>query len=126
TQPNGIIFNDSQNPQAAFDFLAYVTGEQGALTTLVDFNDDSAREVLWSDPAVVAADPWRPAFAQVVNNGKPFTPGLPQWLDLFIAVAEGTSAAMAGTAEPQAALDQMAAKWEASIAQAVPTYPYSE
>jgi maltose-binding protein MalE len=125
-QHNGIIFNTSQNGQAAFDFLAYVTGEEGSKSTLIDFSEDSAREELWSDPDVVAADPWRPAFAEVVNNGKPFTPGLPQWLDLFIGVAEGASAAMAGTAEPQAALDEMASKWEASIAQAVPSYPYTE
>jgi ABC-type glycerol-3-phosphate transport system substrate-binding protein len=125
-QHNGIIFNTSKNGQAAFDYLAYVTGDKGALATLVDFHEDSAREALWSDPSVVAADPWRPDFAVVVNNGKPFTPGLPQWLDLFIAVAEGVSAAMAGTATPKDALDQMAAKWEASIQQAVPAWEYVE
>ena len=125
-QHNGIIFNTSQNAQAAFDFLAYATGDKGALSTLVDFHEDSARESLWSDPAVVAVDPWRPQFAAVVNNGKPFTPGLPQWLDLFIAVAEGASAAMAGTATPKDALDQMAAKWDASIQQAVPAWEYAE
>lgn len=125
-QHNGIIFNGTQNPQAAFDFLAYVTGEEAAKQTLIEFHEDSAREALWSDPDVAAVDAWRPAFAPVVNNGKPFTPGLPQWLDLFIGVAESASAALAGTAEPQAALDDLASKWEASIAQAVPTYPYTE
>lgn len=125
-QHNGIIFNTSRNAQAAFDYLAYVTGDKGAMSTLVDFHEDSAREALWSDPAVVAVDPWRPDFAVVVNAGKPFTPGLPQWLDLFIGVAEGASAAMAGTATPKDALDQMAAKWEASIQQAVPGWEYVE
>jgi len=126
TQHNGIIFNTSKNAQAAFDFLAYATGDKGALSTLVDFHEDSAREALWSDPAVVAVDPWRPQFAEVVNHGKPFTPGLPQWLDLFIGVAESVSAAMAGTSTPKDALDQLAAKWDTSIQQAVPAFPYAE
>ena len=35
-QHNGIIFNGTQNPQAAFDFLAYVTGEEAAKQTLIE------------------------------------------------------------------------------------------
>ena len=125
-QHNGIIFDASQNAQAAFDYLAYVTGRESALTSMQKFTVNSAREELWSDPAVTGDDPWRPGYAAVINNGKPITPGLPQWLDIFIGVMENASAAMAGTATPEEAVAQMAAKWEASIAQAVPTYPYTE
>ena len=58
--------------------------------------------------------------------GKPFTPGLPQWLELFIALAEGLSAAMSETASPQDALDTIAQKWTDAINQAKPDFEYKE
>jgi hypothetical protein len=51
---------------------------------------------------------------------------LPQWLELFIALAEGLSSALSEQATPQVALDATAKKWTDSINQAKPTFAYQE
>jgi len=75
---------------------------------------------------VLKAQPFLPAVAKQYAVGKPFTPGLPQWLELFIALAEGLSSAMSEQATPQAALDGVAKKWTDAINQAKPTFEYKE
>ncbi|MCB0105424.1 MAG: hypothetical protein KDE53_05935, partial [Caldilineaceae bacterium] len=58
--------------------------------------------------------------------GKPFTPGVPQWLEMFIAVGEGASKALSDQATPQEALDEVAAKWTELIEQNPLAFEYSE
>ncbi len=126
TQHNMDIINSTKNPDAAFEYIAYCTGLDNAKRVLMDFNEESPRKTVWSDPDVLKKEPFLPGVAASYENGKPFTPGLPQWLELFTALAEGLSSAMAGKQTTQAALDDVAKKWEASIKQAPPSFPYQE
>jgi ABC-type glycerol-3-phosphate transport system substrate-binding protein len=126
TQHNFVIFNTSQNVDAAFDYIAYCTGIDNAERVFVEFQEETPYETVWTDPAIVEDQPYLPAVAESYNVGKPFTPGLPQWLELFIGLAEGLSAGMAGQKTPQEAMDDVASSWSELIEQAPPEWEYSE
>ena len=126
TQHNLDIFNKSKNLDAAFEYVAYCTGLGNAKRVILEFKEETPREVVWSDPEVLKANPFLPAVAKQYAVGKPFTPGLPQWLELFIAVAEGMSSALSKQSTPQVALDTIAKKWTDSINQAKPAWEYKE
>ncbi|MFM9105300.1 MAG: ABC transporter substrate-binding protein [Chloroflexota bacterium] len=126
TQHNFAIFNTSQNAEAAFDYIAYCTGADNALRLLGEFNEESPRKSAWTDPATLDAQPYLSAVVEAYDVGRPFTPGLPQWLELFIGLAEGLSAAMSDQKSAQQALDDVAANWKTVIAQAPPTWKYAE
>jgi len=126
TQHNLDIFAASKNVDAAFEYIAYCTGIDTSKRLIMEFREESPREVTWSDPEVLAANPFLPEVAKQYAVGKPFTPGLPQWLELFIALAEGLSAAMSETASPQDALNTTAQKWTDAINQAKPDFEYKE
>jgi len=125
-QHNMVIFKTTKNPDAAFDFIAYATNEEAARRNLIEFKADAARKSAWLDPEAVKAAPYLPDYAAVLDRGRPFTPNVPQWLELFIGLAEGLSAALAGKAEPKAALDDVAQKWEQNIQQAPLSFEYKE
>lgn len=126
TQHNLDIFKASKNVDAAFEYIAYCTGIDNSKRVILEFKEESPRQVTWGDPEVLKAQPFLPAVAKQYAVGKPFTPGLPQWLELFIALAEGLSSAMSEQATPQAALDTIAKKWSDAINQAKPTFDYKE
>jgi multiple sugar transport system substrate-binding protein len=126
TQHNMDIFAASKNVDAAFEYIAYCTGVDNSKRVMLDFKEESPRQVTWSDPEVLAKWPFAPEVVKQYAVGKPFTPGLPQWLELFISLAEGLSAALSETAAPQDALNTTAQKWTDSINQAKPTFEYHE
>lgn len=126
TQHNLDIFKASKNVDAAFEYIAYVTGLENSKRVILDFKEESPRQVTWGDPDVLKAQPFLPEVAKQYAVGKPFTPGLPQWLELFIALAEGLSSAISEQATPQAALDGIARKWTDAINQAKPSFEYKE
>jgi multiple sugar transport system substrate-binding protein len=126
TQHNMDIFAASKNVDAAFEYIAYCTGVDNSKRVMLDFKEESPRQVTWSDPEVLAKWPFAPEVVKQYAVGKPFTPGLPQWLELFIALAEGLSAALSETAAPQDALNTTAQKWTDAINQAKPTFEYHE
>lgn len=126
TQHNFCIFNTSKNPQAAFDYIAYCTGPDNALRLLNEYNEESPRKTAWLDPATLEAQPYLQTVVDAYDVGRPFTPGLPQWLELFIGLAEGLSAGMSGEKSPQDALNDVASKWAELIEQAPPDWEYSE
>lgn len=126
TQHNMVIFNTSQYPEAAFEFMAYCTDQERQKRGALEYNLDPTRTAIYEDPEVVEARPYMPDQAEVLRAGKPFTPGVPQWLELFIALGEGASLALSGEASPQEALDETASKWEQSIAQAPLDFEYQE
>jgi len=51
---------------------------------------------------------------------------VPQWLEMFIAVGEAASKALSDQAEPKAALDEVAKKWEDLIKQNPLKFDYKE
>ena len=125
-QHNAVILKTSQNPDAAFAFINSFTNPDAAKRNLSEFKAPAARKSAWTDPDVVASQPYLPQEAAVLDRGRPFTPNVPQWLELFLAVGDNVSAALAGKSEPQAALDDIASKWKDSIAQAPLSFPYQE
>jgi multiple sugar transport system substrate-binding protein len=125
-QHNAVILNTTKNPDAAFQFINSFTNPDAAKRNLAEFKAPAARKSAWSDPAVVSTQPYLPQEAAVLDRGRPFTPNVPQWLELFLAVGDNVSAALSGRAEPQAALDTIASKWTDSIAQAPLSFAYQE
>ena len=87
---------------------------------------ESPRKAVWLEPTTLEEQPYLSAVVDSYDVGKPFTPGLPQWLELFIGLGEGLSAAMAEEKSPQDALDDVADKWSELIEQAPPDWEYSE
>jgi multiple sugar transport system substrate-binding protein len=126
TQHNFCIFNTSQNQQAAFDYIAYCTGLENASRVLNEFQEESPRKEVWTAPETLEEQPYLAAVVESYDVGKPFTPGLPQWLELFIGLGEGLSAAMSEEESPQDALDNVAESWSELIEQAPPDWEYSE
>jgi multiple sugar transport system substrate-binding protein len=125
-QHNAVILKTSPNPDAAFQFISSFTSPDAAKRNLSEFKAPAARKSVWSDPDVVASQPYLPQEAAVLDRGRPFTPNVPQWLELFLAVGDNVSAALAGKAESQAALDAIASKWKDLIAQAPLDFAYQE
>jgi multiple sugar transport system substrate-binding protein len=125
-QHNAVILKTTQNPDAAFQFIASFTNPDAAKLNLTQFKAPAARKSVWTDPSVVSDQPYLPQEAAVLDRGRPFTPNVPQWLELFLAVGDNVSAALSGTAQPQEALDTIAAKWKDSIAQAPLSFAYQE
>ena len=126
TQHNMDIFKTSENPDAAFEFIAYATGPENAKRLLMEYEEESPRKSVWLEDDVLAAKPYLAEVAKAYDVGKPFTPGLPQWLEMFIALAEGLSSGMSDQQSPQAALDGVAEKWSNLIEQAPPSWEYHE
>ncbi|MCP4166050.1 MAG: extracellular solute-binding protein [Chloroflexi bacterium] len=126
TQHNMDIFNTTENPDAAFEFIAYATGPENAKRLLMEYEEESPRVSIWSDEDVLAEKPFLPDVAKAYAVGKPFTPGLPQWLEMFVALAEGLSSGMADQMTPQEALDGVAERWSDLIEQARPDWEYQE
>ena len=125
-QHNVVMMNTSQNKQAAFDLMAYLTQTAKQKEGAINNGITPARKSVFSDADVVAAVPYMPDYSAVLDRGRPFAPGVPQWLEMFIAVGEGASKALADQAEPQAALDEVAAKWEELFAQNPLEFEYKE
>jgi multiple sugar transport system substrate-binding protein len=126
TQHNFAIFNSSQNQQAAFDYIAYCTGLENADRVLNEYQEESPRKEVWTAPETLETQPYLAAVVDAYDVGKPFTPGLPQWLELFIGLGEGLSAAMSEEQSPQDALNNVAESWSELIEQAPPDWEYSE
>jgi len=126
TQHNFAIFNTTQHADAAFDYIAYCTGADQAMRLLTEFKEEAPRKTVWTDPAVVAEQPYLPDVVAGYDVARPFTPGLPQWLELFIGLAEGLSAAMSDQKSPADALNDIAANWKTAIDQAPPDWAYAE
>ncbi|HRW11211.1 MAG TPA: extracellular solute-binding protein, partial [Caldilineaceae bacterium] len=125
-QHNIVMLNTSQNKEAAFDLMAFLSDPAHAKAGVLEYNMDPARKSVYTDEEVVAERPYMPNYATVLEAGKPFTPGVPQWLEMFIAVGEGASKALSDQATPQEALDEVAAKWTELIEQNPLEFAYKE
>jgi ABC-type glycerol-3-phosphate transport system substrate-binding protein len=126
TQHNFGIFNTTKNAQAVFDYVAYCTGPANASKVLNDFKGSSPRKTAWLDPAGLKAAPYRQGVVGAYDNGKPFTPGLPQWLELFSGVGDALSAVVSGQKSAKDSLDALASDWKDVLDQAPPDWTYSE
>jgi len=125
-QHNIVMLKTSKNQEAAFDLMAYLTNPAKAKEGALNFGTTPARKGVFSDADVDKAKPYMPDYSAVLDRGRPFTPGVPQWLEMFIAVGEGASKALSDQAEPKAALDEVAKKWEDLIKQNPLKFDYAE
>ena len=125
-QHNWVILKTSKNPDAAFEFLAYCTDTAHQKRSVLEYLNDPARKSLYTDPEVTAKFPWYPAYAKVLDAAKPFAPGVPQWLEMFIAVGEAASLALSEKKTPKEALDECAEKWIQLFKQNPMSFEYTE
>ena len=125
-QHNVVMLKTSKNKEAAFDLMAYLTSVDKAKEGALKYGTTPARKAVFSDADVVKEKPYFPDYATVLGRGRPFTPGVPQWLEMFIAVGEAASKALSDQAEPKAALDEVAKKWEDLIKQNPLKFDYKE
>jgi ABC-type glycerol-3-phosphate transport system substrate-binding protein len=127
-QHNLILFNHATDPQAAFDFMAYCTNREQSARIITDYRVDSPRRDVWEEvlPADPVAQKFFPGWSDAMTVARPFARGLPQWIELFIAIGEAVSNVLAETQTAQEALDETARRWQASIDQAKPDFPYEE
>ena len=107
------IFKHSRNREAAFEFLAYCTNPTAAARLLADYSETTARRTPWLDKPPGP----RTRIVNALDRGITFAAGLPQWLDLLIALWEATSYTLQGYLTAKQALTLAAARWEASLAQ---------
>lgn len=126
TQHNMDILNTTKNPDAAFEYVAYCTGMSNAKRLLMEFNEEAPRKTVWMEPDVLKVKPYLEGVAAAYENGKPFLPGVPQWLEMFIGLGEGLALAMAEKQTPKDALDGAAKKWTDLLEQAPLSFPYKE
>lgn len=126
TQHNMIIMKKSKNPEAAFDYIAECTGPANAKRLIMEFGEESPRKVFWSDPEVLAQKPFLATVAKAYDLGKPWCPGVIQWLEQFIGMAEGLSKIMSEQVTPKEGLDEVAAKWTDLFEQNPPDFEYRE
>jgi ABC-type glycerol-3-phosphate transport system substrate-binding protein len=125
-QHNIVMMKTSKNKEAAFDLMAYLTQPDKAKDGAINYGTTPARKTIFSDAELDKAKPYMPDYAAVLDRGRPFTPGVPQWLEMFIAVGEGASKALSDQAEPKAALDEVAQKWSDLIKQNPLSFEYKE
>ena len=83
----------------------------------LDYGITPARETMYNDSDVLRKKPYMKDYAKVLKRGRPFTPGVPQWLEMFIGVAETCSLVVSGESDPKDALDDLATRWEELIEQ---------
>jgi len=123
---NFVIMSATDNPEAAFRFIAYCTGPANA-ARLLERGATTPRKNFYFRPEVLAANPWLPNAARTIDKGIPFLPGVPQWLEMFIAVGEQVSGYLSGEiSTAKAAADGLAAKWEKSIVSDPLSFKYKE
>lgn len=126
-QHNIVIFKATDHPEAAFKFLAYITGPANAKRLLIDYGVTCGRKNFWTHPGVLAKRPYLKNFAKALDRAKPFLPGVPQWLEMFLALGKQISGYLAGDIPTaQAALDTVAKKWKESIAANPLSFKYKE
>ena len=92
----------------------------------MEFDEESPRKDAWLEPEVAEARPYLPVVAETYDTARPFAPGVPQWLEMFIGLAEGLSAALSDQQEIQAALDDVANGWAELIEQYPLEFEYNE
>ncbi|MBX3031687.1 MAG: extracellular solute-binding protein [Chloroflexi bacterium] len=127
-QHNLILFNHASDPRAAFDFMAYATNREQAARIINEYFVDTPRQDVWEQvlPTNAVAQKFYPGWSQAMSVARPFGRGLPQWVELFIAIGEAVTNVLAETQTVKEALDTTAARWKTSIDQARPDFPYEE
>ena len=131
TEHNLDLLKGSKNKDAAFVWMAYFTSEERQLAWAQDEINNKAsgfeyaRTKPWTD-VILKAEPSRQGQFDANNSGIPITPGLPQWLQAFMAIGENTGQAMSGKLTPEKAVEQLQLTLEQIIEAQIPPYDNPE
>jgi len=111
-----VIPAGSKNPEAAYKFIEWLTGKEGAKLWALNGGIPSNTEAL-SDPEVVAQVPQFELLAEVMPF-RSLVPSLTITSDMVTTLNEAIGAAVTGTKAPQQALDDAAARISELLQQA--------
>jgi ABC-type glycerol-3-phosphate transport system substrate-binding protein len=115
-QHNMIIMKATEHPEAVFDYIAKCTNEENMKRGVLEFGIDVSRASVLTSPEVLEKHPYYEGYVKALNNGKHIFPGVPYWLELFMALGEGLSSYFSGEiSDPQKALDNIADEWKKMI-----------
>ena len=120
------IFKHCQNPEAAFEFIAYCTGAEGAQRLHLEYGENSARRSVMTSPEAITKDPSVLRRVLALEQGRPASAPVPQWLDLLVALWEAVQFCLLGYLPAQAALSRAAEKWTKLLKQSPPQWEYWE
>jgi ABC-type glycerol-3-phosphate transport system substrate-binding protein len=121
-----LIFKHTKNPEAAFEFIAYCTGKEGARRLQLDYGEHSARKTVLTSAEAVAKDPTLLERAETFERAIPTMAGVPQCYEMLFAMWEAVQIYMHGYLTAKSALDRAARKWETLLAQDPPDWEYHE
>jgi len=128
-QHNVDMLKTSENKDAAFCWMAYITSGERQKQAAQDEIDgkmrgfDYARKTAWEE-IIVPEFPFLAGYVTSLDNGIPVTPGLPQWLEAFMAIGEANGMAMSGDSTPEEAMEGLSATLMGIIELAIPPYEY--
>ncbi|MBC7333939.1 MAG: extracellular solute-binding protein [Actinobacteria bacterium] len=129
-QQGGVLMKGSENKDAAFCFIAFFTATENQVYWASQEVEGKQkgftypRKQAWEQVLLPKYPQLQGLYDALEAGGIPFTPGLPQWLEAFMAVGEECGEAMAGTLTPQEAMDKLQQRLEGIIQTAVPPYEY--
>jgi len=127
TQHNVDLLKASENKDAAFCWMAYISSEERQVQWAEDEINlgiggfDYARTKAWTDVRL-------PALPQLQGNydslmaGVPIVAGLPQWLEAFMSIGEHNGMAMSGDITSAEAMEGLEATLSGIIQSAIPPY----
>ncbi|WP_433176184.1 ABC transporter substrate-binding protein [Actinoallomurus sp. CA-150999] len=99
----------SKHKKTALDFTRYVTGQEAEKTFGLGSAYPMSRAALYSDPALVKAQPYLPTLATSIQNAQP-RPEAVRYGDVTAAIQEAAYAALRGQQSPEQALAGLQAK----------------
>jgi ABC-type glycerol-3-phosphate transport system substrate-binding protein len=126
TLHNILIFKHTKNPEAAFEFITYCTGKEGARRLQLDYGEHSARKTVLTSPEAVSKEPTLLKRVDAFERAIPTMAGVPQCYEMLFAMWEAVQIYMHGHLTAKSALDRAARKWETLLAQDPPDWKYHE
>ena len=104
------VFKRSQHPEAAFEFIAYCTGAEGARRLYLEQGENSARRGVMTSPEALAKDPCVAQRVAALERAIPPTAPVAQWMELQSALWEAVQFSFLGFLPVKAALARAAQK----------------
>ena len=108
TLHNMLILKHCKNPEAAFEFIAYCTGREGARRLHFDYREQSARKSVLNSPQALAKDPSLQTKVEALERAIPIYLPIPQCYEIEEALWAGVTLSTYGYLSAKDALDHTA------------------